>query len=145
MCYIKISISRSYYSAFYFQLNSFFVDLSYASKLFPFYQQPSLWKALLLVFQTCADSLPSTVLVGMDYYLLFCIYNNSMALPKYDISIPWFAYICRDVLPFTLELPEAIAKASSHKQLESISHMGVGRYKIHSLLKWIAGLKEAVL
>lgn len=32
----------------------------------------------------------------------------------------------RDVLPFTLELPEAIARASSHKQLESISHMGVG-------------------
>lgn len=68
-----------------------------------------------------------------------------MALPKYDISIPWFAYICRDVLPFTLELPEAIAKASSHKQLESISHMGVGRYKTHSLLNLIAGLKEAVL
>lgn len=34
----------------------------------------------------------------------------------------------RDVLPFTLEMPEAIAKASSHKQLESISHMGVGKY-----------------
>ncbi|KAM6970028.1 uncharacterized protein FYW47_005295 [Aplochiton taeniatus] len=37
------------------------------------------------------------------------------------------AYYCvsRDVLPFPLELPEAIAKATSHKQLESISHMGV--------------------
>lgn len=33
---------------------------------------------------------------------------------------------CRDVLPFTLELPEAISKATSHKQLESISHMGIG-------------------
>uniref|UniRef100_A0A8C1IUQ3 Ras and Rab interactor 1a n=2 Tax=Cyprinus carpio TaxID=7962 RepID=A0A8C1IUQ3_CYPCA len=54
-----------------------------------------------------------------------------MALPKYDISIPCFAYICRDVLPFTLELPEAIAKASSHKQLESISHMGVEFWSSH--------------
>ena len=34
----------------------------------------------------------------------------------------------RDVLPFPLELPEAIAKANSHKQLESISHMGIGRF-----------------
>lgn len=30
------------------------------------------------------------------------------------------------MLPFPLELPEAIAKAASHKELESISHMGVG-------------------
>lgn len=33
----------------------------------------------------------------------------------------------RDVLPFPLELPEAIAKAASHKELESISHMGIGK------------------
>lgn len=32
----------------------------------------------------------------------------------------------RDVLPFPLELPEAIARAASHKELESISHMGIG-------------------
>ncbi|CAB1333134.1 unnamed protein product [Coregonus sp. 'balchen'] len=38
-----------------------------------------------------------------------------------------FYCVSRDVLPFPLELPEAIVKASSHKQLESISHMGVGR------------------
>lgn len=37
--------------------------------------------------------------------------------------------LIRDVLPFTLELPVAIAKATSHKQLESISHMGVGEYR----------------
>lgn len=32
----------------------------------------------------------------------------------------------RDVLAYPLALPEAIAKATSHKQLEAISHMGVG-------------------
>ncbi|RXM95565.1 Ras and Rab interactor 1 [Acipenser ruthenus] len=31
-----------------------------------------------------------------------------------------------DVLAYPLALPEAIAKATSHKQLEAISHMGVG-------------------
>lgn len=37
-----------------------------------------------------------------------------------------FRVVIRDVLPFPLELPDAIAKASSHKELESISHMGIG-------------------
>lgn len=35
-------------------------------------------------------------------------------------------FLFRDVLPFPLELPDAIARASSHKELESISHMGIG-------------------
>lgn len=34
--------------------------------------------------------------------------------------------VCRDVLPFPLQLPDAIAKATSHRQLEAISHMGQG-------------------
>lgn len=33
----------------------------------------------------------------------------------------------RDVLPFPLELPDAIAKATTHRQLEAISHMGQGK------------------
>lgn len=33
---------------------------------------------------------------------------------------------CRDVLPFPLQLPEAIVKATTHRQLEAISHMGQG-------------------
>uniref|UniRef100_A0A3B4WV68 Si:ch211-168d1.3 n=1 Tax=Seriola lalandi dorsalis TaxID=1841481 RepID=A0A3B4WV68_SERLL len=37
-----------------------------------------------------------------------------------------FYCISRDVLPFPLELPEAIAKATTHRQLEAISHMGQG-------------------
>lgn len=37
----------------------------------------------------------------------------------------------RDVLPFPLELPEAIARAVSHKELESISHMGIEFWNSH--------------
>lgn len=37
----------------------------------------------------------------------------------------WILF-CRDVLPFPLELPEAIIKATTHRQLEAISHMGQG-------------------
>ncbi|XP_041707493.1 ras and Rab interactor 2 [Coregonus clupeaformis] len=57
--------------------------------------------------------------------------NSTFSLERAAISFPdlcrLIAFYCvsRDVLPFPLELPEAIVKASSHKQLESISHMGV--------------------
>lgn len=33
----------------------------------------------------------------------------------------------RDVLPFPLELPDAIIQATTHTQLESISHLGLGK------------------
>ncbi|KAM8835861.1 uncharacterized protein ACB058_016977 isoform 3-T3 [Synchiropus picturatus] len=39
--------------------------------------------------------------------------------------------VSADVLPFPLELPEAIAKATSHKELESISHMGIEFWNSH--------------
>ncbi|XP_037544199.1 ras and Rab interactor 2 [Nematolebias whitei] len=42
-----------------------------------------------------------------------------------------FYCVSRDVLPFPLELPEAIAKAASHKELESISHMGIEFWSSH--------------
>uniref|UniRef100_A0A8C7TWX0 Ras and Rab interactor 2 n=1 Tax=Oncorhynchus mykiss TaxID=8022 RepID=A0A8C7TWX0_ONCMY len=57
--------------------------------------------------------------------------DSTFSLERAAISFPdlcrLIAFYCvsRDVLPFPLELPEAIVKASSHKQLESISHMGV--------------------
>lgn len=37
-----------------------------------------------------------------------------------------YCSVCRDVLPFPLQLPEAIAEATTHRQLETISHMGQG-------------------
>lgn len=33
----------------------------------------------------------------------------------------------RDVLPFPLELPDAIIQATTHTQLENISHLGLGK------------------
>ncbi len=33
----------------------------------------------------------------------------------------------RDILPFPLELPDAIIQATTHTQLESISHLGLGK------------------
>uniref|UniRef100_A0A3Q4BDK7 VPS9 domain-containing protein n=1 Tax=Mola mola TaxID=94237 RepID=A0A3Q4BDK7_MOLML len=51
-----------------------------------------------------------------------------------------FCLVCRDVLPFPLQLPDAIAEATTHRQLEAISHMGQGTL-IKSLLaapvKWM--------
>ncbi|XP_041038028.1 ras and Rab interactor 1-like isoform X2 [Carcharodon carcharias] len=37
-----------------------------------------------------------------------------------------FYCVSRDVLPFTLNLPLAIANARSHKKLKTISHLGIG-------------------
>uniref|UniRef100_A0A7N6C219 SH2 domain-containing protein n=1 Tax=Anabas testudineus TaxID=64144 RepID=A0A7N6C219_ANATE len=63
--------------------------------------------------------------------------NTTLSLEKSAISFPdlpkliSFYCVSRDVLPFPLELPEAIAKATSHKELESISHMGVEFWSSH--------------
>uniref|UniRef100_A0A4W4DWK6 Ras and Rab interactor 2 n=1 Tax=Electrophorus electricus TaxID=8005 RepID=A0A4W4DWK6_ELEEL len=54
----------------------------------------------------------------------FSLETSAISFPDLCRLIAFYC-VSRDVLPFTLELPEAIAKASSHKQLESISHMGV--------------------
>ncbi|RVE64073.1 hypothetical protein OJAV_G00142530 [Oryzias javanicus] len=57
--------------------------------------------------------------------------QSTLSLETSAISFPdlprliSFYCVSRDVLPFPLELPEAIAKATSHKELESISHMGI--------------------
>ncbi|CAJ1063576.1 ras and Rab interactor 1-like isoform X1 [Xyrichtys novacula] len=63
--------------------------------------------------------------------------SQTLSLETSAISFPdlprliSFYCVSRDVLPFPLELPEAIAKASSHKELESISHMGVEFWNSH--------------
>ncbi|KAM9836847.1 ras and Rab interactor 2 [Aulostomus maculatus] len=59
-----------------------------------------------------------------------CEEDSTFALESSALSFPdlcrlvAFYCISRDVLPFPLQLPEAIAKATSHRQLETISHMG---------------------
>ncbi|KAM8898283.1 uncharacterized protein AB9W97_009265 isoform 2-T2 [Spinachia spinachia] len=63
--------------------------------------------------------------------------NKTMSLETSTISFPdlprliSFYCVSRDVLRFPLELPEAIAKATSHKELESISHMGIEFWNSH--------------
>nr|XP_040036704.1 ras and Rab interactor 1-like isoform X1 [Gasterosteus aculeatus aculeatus] len=63
--------------------------------------------------------------------------SKTMSLETSTISFPdlprliSFYCVSRDVLRFPLELPEAIAKATSHKELESISHMGIEFWNSH--------------
>ncbi|KAM4536441.1 ras and Rab interactor 2 isoform 2-T2 [Odontesthes bonariensis] len=61
---------------------------------------------------------------------LICEEDSTFALESSALSFPdlcrlvAFYCISRDVLPFPLQLPEAIAEATTHRQLEAISHMG---------------------
>ncbi|XP_023197557.1 ras and Rab interactor 1-like isoform X1 [Xiphophorus maculatus] len=56
--------------------------------------------------------------------------SSAISFPDLPRLISFYC-VSRDVLPFPLELPEAIAKASSHKELESISHMGIEFWRSH--------------
>ncbi|XP_041841699.1 ras and Rab interactor 2 [Melanotaenia boesemani] len=59
-----------------------------------------------------------------------CEEDSTFALESSALSFPdlcrlvAFYCISRDVLPFPLQLPDAIAEATTHRQLEAISHMG---------------------
>ncbi|XP_074468320.1 uncharacterized protein LOC141753487 [Sebastes fasciatus] len=63
--------------------------------------------------------------------------SNTLSLETSAVSFPdlprliSFYCVSRDVLRFNLELPEAIARATSHKELESISHMGIEFWRSH--------------
>ncbi|XP_030638084.1 ras and Rab interactor 2 [Chanos chanos] len=80
----------------------------------------------VLCVRLADDSIPSFVkqFVILEEDSTFSLENSAISFPDLCRLIAFYC-VSRDVLPFTLELPEAIAKASSHKQLESISHMGV--------------------
>lgn len=54
----------------------------------------------------------------------FSLVTSTITFPDLPRLISFYC-VSRDVLPFPLELPEAIARAASHKELESISHMGI--------------------
>ncbi|TSL04315.1 Ras and Rab interactor 2 [Bagarius yarrelli] len=80
----------------------------------------------MLCLRLTDDSVPSFV---KQFFIrekdsTFSLDSSAISFPDLCRLIAFYC-VSRDVLPFTLELPEAIAKASSHKQLESISHMGV--------------------
>ncbi|KAM4611816.1 ras and Rab interactor 2 [Polymixia lowei] len=53
----------------------------------------------------------------------FALESSALSFPDLCRLVAFYC-ISRDVLPFPLQLPEAIAKATSHRQLEAISHMG---------------------
>ncbi|MCI4386465.1 hypothetical protein PGIGA_G00062640 [Pangasianodon gigas] len=80
----------------------------------------------MLCLRLADDSVPSFVkqFVIREKDSTFSLESSAISFPDLCRLIAFYC-VSRDVLPFTLELPEAIAKASSHKQLESISHMGV--------------------
>ncbi|KAL2094817.1 hypothetical protein ACEWY4_009536 [Coilia grayii] len=80
----------------------------------------------VLCVRLADDSVPSFVkqFVIREEDSTFSLESSAIRFPDLCRLIAFYC-VSRDVLPFTLELPEAIAKASSHKQLESISHMGV--------------------
>ncbi|TKS92998.1 Ras and [Collichthys lucidus] len=67
-----------------------------------------------------------------------CEEDSTFALESSALSFPdlcrLVAFYCvsRDVLPFPLQLPEAIAKATTHRQLEAISHMGQDFWSVPS-------------
>ncbi|KAM6949586.1 ras and Rab interactor 2 [Aplochiton taeniatus] len=80
----------------------------------------------VLCLRVTADRSPASV-----KECFICEEDSTFALESSALSFPdlcrlvAFYCISRDVLPFPLQLPEAIAKASSHRQLEAISHMGL--------------------
>ncbi|XP_077961700.1 ras and Rab interactor 2 isoform X1 [Gasterosteus aculeatus] len=53
----------------------------------------------------------------------FALESSALTFPDLCRLVAFYC-ISRDVLPFPLQLPEAIAAATTHRQLEAISHMG---------------------
>uniref|UniRef100_A0A7N6ALX1 VPS9 domain-containing protein n=1 Tax=Anabas testudineus TaxID=64144 RepID=A0A7N6ALX1_ANATE len=64
------------------------------------------------------------------------IVNQTLSALSFPDLCRLVAFYCisRDVLPFPLQLPEAIAKATTHRQLEAISHMGQGTVTVGLVL-----------
>ncbi|XP_051988894.1 ras and Rab interactor 2-like [Xyrauchen texanus] len=53
----------------------------------------------------------------------FSLESSALSFPDLCRLVAFYT-ISRDVLPFPLELPEVIAQATTHTQLENISHLG---------------------
>ncbi|XP_042355496.1 ras and Rab interactor 1-like [Plectropomus leopardus] len=91
-------------------------------------------KRSVLCVRLADDSVPSFV---QQFGIREEHASKTLSLETSAISFPdlprliSFYCVSRDVLCFPLELPEAIAKATSHKELESISHMGIEFWNSH--------------
>ncbi|XP_040908061.1 ras and Rab interactor 3-like isoform X2 [Toxotes jaculatrix] len=85
----------------------------------------------VLCVRLADDSVPSFVQqFGIREEQALSLETSAISFPDLPRLISFYC-VSRDVLPFPLELPEAIAKATSHKELESISHMGVEFWNSH--------------
>ncbi|XP_065150440.1 ras and Rab interactor 2 [Paramisgurnus dabryanus] len=68
--------------------------------------------------------------VGVSQYPIreedstFSLESSALSFPDLCRLVAFYT-ISRDILPFPLELPEAIAQATTHTQLENISHLGL--------------------
>ncbi|XP_071316265.1 ras and Rab interactor 2-like [Trachinotus anak] len=86
----------------------------------------------VLCVRLADDSVPSFVQqFGIrEEHCTLSLETSAISFPDLPRLISFYC-VSRDVLPFPLELPEAIAKATSHKELESISHMGIEFWSSH--------------
>ncbi|KAK2828167.1 hypothetical protein Q5P01_019201 [Channa striata] len=86
----------------------------------------------VLCVRLADDSMPSFVQqFGIrEEHSTLSLETSAISFPDLPRLISFYC-VSRDVLPFPLELPEAIAKATSHKELESISHMGIEFWNSH--------------
>ncbi|KAK9536439.1 hypothetical protein VZT92_006215 [Zoarces viviparus] len=86
----------------------------------------------VLCVRLADDSVPSFVQQFgiMEEQSTLCLETSAISFPDVPRLVSFYC-VSRDVLRFPLELPEAIAKATSHKELESISHMGIEFWNSH--------------
>ncbi|KAM3590800.1 uncharacterized protein V6R79_016818 [Siganus canaliculatus] len=79
----------------------------------------------VLCFRVTADKSASSVKECFicEEDSTFALENSALGFPDLCRLVAFYC-ISRDVLPFPLQLPEAIAEATTHRQLEAISHMG---------------------
>ncbi|XP_077444289.1 ras and Rab interactor 2 [Stigmatopora argus] len=68
-----------------------------------------------------ASSVKDCFIREEDY--TFALESSALGFPDLCRLVAFYC-VSRDVLPFPLQLPEAIAEAETHKRLEAISHMG---------------------
>ena len=80
-------------------------------------------------------------LITRNFMFLYFQFPSYNVLKCLDIFISFFLFFLffpefRDVLPFTIKLPEAIASAKTQKDLEEVAQLGAG-----SLFHYFTGLK----
>ncbi|XP_037544360.1 ras and Rab interactor 2 [Nematolebias whitei] len=79
----------------------------------------------VLCFRVAADRSASSVKECFisEEDSTFALESSALSFPDLCRLVAFYC-ISRDVLPFPLQLPEAITRATTHRQLEAISHMG---------------------